>query len=323
MKIRRSGFTLIELLVVIAIIAILIALLLPAVQQAREAARRSSCKNNLKQLALAMHNYHDVHNSFPLSATSSLYGYSVQAQILPYIEQENLQNLIDFNQPLLTGVPWNPGVNPIYVDVIRQRISVLRCPSDSGNEDYVDGNGVTWAGTNYMANLGSGTGLTYCSSGEPDGLFWRGSNIKIRDITDGTSNTVLMAETLFGHRGADTATLVDPQRQMKRISGGPPCVLDGNAIAAMPASRYEGRRAGQWIRGLMYHTLINAYHRPNSSAPDVAHHGEALMGARSDHPGGVHVALADGSVRFVGENINLATWRNLHARNDGRVISDF
>jgi len=119
------GFTLIELLVVIAIIAILIALLLPAVQQAREAARRTQCKNNLKQLALAAHNYHDTHNSFPLNAGDSLYGYSAQAQLLPFHEQGNLHDLIDFNQPAQTGLPWMPVMNPAIQPVASKPLNVL------------------------------------------------------------------------------------------------------------------------------------------------------------------------------------------------------
>ena len=320
---HRSGFTLIELLVVIAIIAILISLLLPAVQQAREAARRSSCKNNLKQLALAMHNYHGVHSTLPLVAPSSLYGYSAQALLLPYIEQANLQNLINFQQPLLSGRPWAPTLNPNYTDLVGREVEVFLCPSDAGDPNYFDSRGLRWAGTNYMVNMGSGTGKFYCSRGKPDGLFWRGSKTRFRDIVDGASNTVLMAETLFGLRGDDTSTLVDSERQIKRVSGGRPCSIDADTLASRPASRFSGRRAGQWIRGLTFHTMINSYFPPNSAFPDVSHHGEALSGARSLHAGGVQVALADGSVRFVNESINLMTWRSIHSRKDGNIVGDF
>ena len=325
MKIRHKntrGFTLIELLVVIAIIAILIALLLPAVQQAREAARRTQCKNNLKQLALAAHNYHDTHSSFPLNAGSSLYGYSAQAQLLPFHEQGTLHNLIDFNLPAQTGMPWAPRMNPAIRPVASQTLNVMLCPSEPGDPFYIDGNGDTWAGGNYLLNGGSGAGVNYCSR-ENDGLFWRGSRTKFRDITDGTSNTVFMAEALFGDRGPDTTTLQDPQRQMKRVSGGPPCVPSADALAAMPASRYEGRRAGAWILSTGYHSLVHAYFTPNSDSPDVTHHGEIVSGPRSQHIGGAQAALCDGSVRFISESVDLTTFRRAFARDDGEVIGEW
>jgi prepilin-type N-terminal cleavage/methylation domain-containing protein len=319
---RSRGFTLIELLVVIAIIAILIALLLPAVQQAREAARRTQCRNNLKQLTLAAHNYHDAHRCFPLQAGSSLYGYSAQAQLLPYHEQGNLHALIDFRLPLQIGLPWRPLVNPPLAPVASQPLAVLRCPSDAGNPIYIDSNGFSWAGGNYLVNGGSGIGTNYCSR-ENDGLFWRGSKTKIRDILDGTSNTVFMAETLFGRRGGDTATLTNPQRQMKRVSLGSPCQPTGDDMLAAPATRFEGSRAGSWISSTGYHTLIHGFLPPNSDEPDVVHHGEVLSGPRSLHTGGAIVSLCDGSVRFLSENIDLPAQRNLFARDDGNVIDEY
>lgn len=316
---RIRGFTLIELLVVIAIIAILVALLLPAVQQAREAARRTQCKNNLKQLALAAHNYHDTHSSFPLNAGSSLYGYSAQAQLLPFHEQAGLHSLIDFQQPAQLGLPWAPQMNPAVQPVASRTLNVLLCPSEPGDPYYVDSNGDTWAGGNYLLNGGSGGGSDYCSSGN-DGLFWRGSRTKFRDVTDGTSNTVFMAESLFGNREPDTAALQDAQRQVKRVSGGPPCVPTGDAMLVMPATRYEGRRAGAWILSTGYHALVHAFFPPNSKLPDMVHHGEVISGPRSMHLGGAQMSLCDGSVRFVSENVDLAVFRNAFARNDGNVL---
>ncbi|MEZ6129785.1 MAG: DUF1559 domain-containing protein [Planctomycetaceae bacterium] len=318
----RPGFTLIELLVVIAIIAILIALLLPAVQQAREAARRTQCKNNLKQLALAAHNYNDTHNSFPLNAGDSLYGYSAQAQLLPFHEQATLHSLIDFNLPAQVGLPWAPIMNPAIQPVASQPLNVLLCPSEPGDPFYVDSNGDTWAGGNYLLNGGSGHQTNYCSSGN-DGLFWRGSRTRFRDITDGTSNTVFMAESLFGNRGADTTALQNPQRQMKRVSGGGPCTVDADAMVPMGASYYEGRRAGAWILSTGYHSLVHGYFTPNSELPDMTHHGEVVSGPRSMHVGGAQISLCDGSVRFVSENIDQTIQRNAFARNDGEVLGEW
>lgn len=319
---RSKGFTLIELLVVIAIIAILIALLLPAVQQAREAARRTQCKNNLKQLGLAAHNYHDTHSSLPLNASDSLYGYSAHAQLLPFHEQGNLHSLIDFDLPAQLGLPWVPQMNPAIQPVASRALSVLLCPSEAGDPFYVDANGDTWAGGNYLLNGGSGGGVEYCSSVN-DGLFWRGSRTKFRDITDGTSNTVFMAETLFGNRQDSTTTLQDAQRQMKRISGGPPCVPTGDAMIGMPATSYDGRRAGAWILSTGYHSLVHAYFTPNSDLPDMAHHGEVVSGPRSLHVGGAQAALCDGSVRFISESVDLLTFRNAFSRNDGEVLGEW
>jgi len=324
MHFKRDGFTLIELLVVIAIIAILVALLLPAVQQAREAARRSSCKNNLKQLALALHNYHDTHSAMPNQSGSSLYAYSALAQLLPFVEQGNLQDLIDFDEPVNTGMPWAPMQNPAIAFVARQPLNVLLCPSDAGTPIWVDDNSDVWAGSNYLLNGGSGRQLNYCSS-DNDGLFWRGSRTRFRDLTDGTSNTALMAETLFGLRQPDTTTLLDPQRQMARISGGGACTVNASAMMTSAASSidFEGRRAGSWISSTGYHTLIHGYLTPNSHRPDVTHHGEVLSGPRSLHQGGAQLCLCDGSVRFISENVHGETLQNLFSRADGEVLGEF
>ena len=320
---RRCAFTLVELLVVIAIIGILIALLLPAVQAAREAARRMSCSNNLKQLALATHTYHDTYKRFPLSAQSSLYGYSAQSKVLPFIEQGNMEDLLDFREPMFTGSAWAPVLNPALSSVVDRKIPVLICPSDAGEVLYEDSDGQQWAGTNYMVNAGPGTGTIYCNTEDTSGLFWRGSATRFRDVTDGTSNTLLLTETLFGLRGDDASDLVDVRRQMKRVSGGSPCAVAADDLAASSASSYGGERAGSWLRNQTYNTMINAYYPPNHSEPDVSHHGNCLMSARSLHPGGVQTALVDGSVRFVSETVDLTTWRNLFCRNDGQVLGEF
>lgn len=319
---RRAmlGFTLIELLVVVAILAVLIALLLPAIQQAREAARRSQCSNNLKQLGLAVHNYHDAHLTLPLAASDSLFAFSAQAQILPYVGQANLHGLIDFEQPLLSGPAWSPTLTPVNSTATDNIVSLFLCPSDAGEVYYTEDDGGRWAGANYMVNAGPGTGLTYCSRADTGGLFWRGSHVPMQRITDGTSKTILFAEALFGDRQPDSLELSDPQRQMKRVSGGAPCSAPAEELVTQVASRYEGRRAGQWIRNITYHTFINGFYPPNHSQPDVSHHGEAITAARSLHGGGVNVSLADGSVRFVSDSIDLAIWRKLFARNDGGIL---
>lgn len=316
------GFTLVELLVVIAIIGILVGLLLPAVQAAREAARRMSCSNNLKQLALAAHNYESAYGCFPMPAADSLYGYSAQAKLLPFMEQTNVHNLIDYRLPLLVGQPFNPNINPPLRPVVDQLLSVLLCPSDPGDPFYFE-NDQIWAGGNYLVNAGPGAGMSYCSRDDTFGLFWRGSATRMADVRDGTTNTLLLTETLFGMRGPDTPQLVDYRTQIKRVSGGGPCAAPAEALVPRGSTRFEGRRAGQWIRNITYHTFGNGYFPPNAREPDVSHHGEALTAARSAHPGGVNAALTDGSVRFIAETINLPVWRHLHDRRDGEVLSGF
>ncbi|MBL8816982.1 MAG: DUF1559 domain-containing protein [Planctomyces sp.] len=325
LRLRSRGFTLIELLVVIAIIAILIALLLPAVQQAREAARRTQCKNNLKQLGLAMHNYESTHSVFPLISFNHQ-GYSPQAQILPFLEQGNLHSLIDFNQPLLVGSGPTATLNPVHIGLQDRLINVFLCPSDSGDPMLFD-SGYQWAGTNYMVNTGSGAGLNYFEGGspQPDGMFWRGSSTRFRDITDGTSNTLLMAETLFGGRNAvSTTVLTDVRRQTQRASGGggPGSRTSENLVAAAPAG-FNGVRAGSWIRTTGYHITTNGYYTPNHRLPDVLHHGHIVASSRSLHTGGTQTLLVDGSVRFVSDSVDVGTWRALFTRGTGEVTGEF
>ncbi len=217
-------------------------------------------------------------------------------------------------------------LNPVHVGIQDRLLGVLMCPSDSG-DPFLFESGYMWAGANYMVNIGSGTGLNYFEGGSPtpDGLFWRGSSTRFRDVTDGTSNTLLMAETLFGGRNSvSTTVLTDVRRQTQRAGGGggPGSRTAESLVAAAPAG-FTGVRAGSWIRTTGFHIGINGFYTPNSRQPDVVHHGHMVSSSRSLHTGGSQIVLVDGSVRFVSDSVDLGTWRALFSRAGGEVVGEF
>lgn len=352
----RTGFTLIELLVVIAIIAVLIALLLPAVQQAREAARRSQCKNNLKQIGLALHNYESTHATLP-----SFYSYgaansgsfSVQAQLLPYMDQASMHNLIDFS--LKPQVGCCPGDVPAsLVNLVQTPLSIFQCPSDPGPGTFQVTSGTiggatgatfTYAGTNYHINQGTALGTKYDGRAPTDGLIWTNSNVRFASITDGLSNTAAFSESIFGYpdqKLSAPTTSKDRRRSYINVA----CVWGSSTVppataglangyqppadpaqleaATVPISRgWAGQRGAGWMHGREYWTAYHHYHNPNSNVPDMGTCGNGIFAARSYHVGGVQTLLCDGSVRFVSENIDLNTWRSIGTRAGAEVIGDF
>ena len=318
------GFTLIELLVVIAIIAILIALLLPAVQQAREAARRSQCKNNLKQLALALHNYESTHTVFPPGGLGYPYVWSAHAHLLPYLEQSVLQNQLDYDVPPMTA--FGSGFDATAVaanDAAAQiRLPIFLCPSD---QDVVPGS--DYGGISYPACAGSGVnGSASTDDGlisGADGLIFSKSKTGFRDITDGTSNTVAFGEQLLGDGQAIAPTGTDYRRRVVELAMGTQttpadCVVSGSVV-------WSGARGSKWVNGHLADTMYNHWYTPNANAPDChnGYHSAALTSARSAHEGGVHVAMTDGGVRFASENINAAIWRALATRSGNEVVGEF
>jgi prepilin-type N-terminal cleavage/methylation domain-containing protein len=333
---KHGGFTLIELLVVIAIIAILIALLLPAVQQVREAARRTQCKNNMKQIVLAMHNYESSYSVFPGLSSSSQFGFSVQARILPFVDQVNLQNLIDFDVPLMLGSGGSQSLNPIHAPVAGQALSLFLCPSDSESPIFQNNNtgAAQFAGTNYVVCTGSGTDTNYDTRAPTDGMFWWGSASKFRDMTDGSSNTLVISESLLGNQQDGVGSVSDPDRQMARYNGGgmgapgdgftgPPGQNPDIAAAAAAAQNFDGRGRSSWIWGREHMTTFNTYMSPNNTVPDVHRNGLGWFSARSKHVGGVHSGLGDGSVRFVSDSIDASTWQALGTKNVGEIIGEW
>jgi prepilin-type N-terminal cleavage/methylation domain-containing protein len=221
---RRSAFTLIELLVVIAIIAVLIALLVPAVQKVREAASRISCTNNLKQIGLALHGYHDANKRFPAARDPYPLAFSPHARLTPFLEQSNVANLIDF-----TGAR---GATSTYKGVNAQAaltvVPTFSCPSDLGA--VLGGNGavpgIVYGGTNYSSCVGTGLSSSGVYNGDyvsGDGVFLLvpGGPINFSSITDGTSNTAAFSESLYGDGSPalSVPATPDPMLHAKDISG--------------------------------------------------------------------------------------------------------
>ncbi|QDT97249.1 DUF1559 domain-containing protein [Gimesia aquarii] len=325
---RIRGFTLIELLVVIAIIAILIALLLPAVQQAREAARRSQCKNNLKQLGLALHNYHDVFSTFPPGCVNQgnrdrggAWGWS--AMVMPYIDLANNYNTLGVgNQPMINAL--EPGAT---YDLMQQPVPTFRCPSDTAPDLNNRRNGIRNASntnnrriatSNYVGS-NSGTWARKVDAAESvdgfagfDGIFAPASKVKIRDITDGTSNTIMLSERcwkLNPTRFCNSALVYGSQGR-QGIGGSPYPNL------------YKGQRFSDVMFNMRNNQGINSLVSCTTSISSL-------------HVGGVQVTMADGSVRFISENIDFkgdtaksqhnrnSLLENLMGRDDGNIIGDF
>lgn len=311
---RRSGFTLIELLVVIAIIAVLIALLLPAVQQAREAARRTQCKNNLKQFGLALHNYHDTYSVFPLGAANGAASPNASwgVRILPYLEQAALFDQLNFNTDVTVQILSDGKRARLH------QVSVFRCPTDGSPDIFND-----TAQTNYSGSIGSqstpssnsscdpfqqfqetlpGGNVAYSRTNSPratSGMFAQGAvTLGIRDVTDGTSNTIFVGETL------------------------PQCYSTGVRTGWWPA--YGRITATSTVAPINEMTTCERSQKitdPACAFNTTSYNYEWAF--KSLHTGGAQFLMVDGTVRMVSENIDHTTYQAVGGRADGKVVKEF
>ncbi len=356
---RRPGFTLIELLVVIAIIAVLIALLLPAVQAAREAARRAQCVNNMKQIGIAMHNYHDVTQRLPWGAGPWGWNdWSTHVMMLPYMEQTNLFNALNFTNGCADGNCGNINTTAVY-----RQIATFLCPSDPDRLSSLQGH------NNYMGNAGSAPNSFYGWNQQSNGAFGQfagvfcfvgvacdsppappcGSangqqpfSIGFRDITDGLSQTAAFSERVKGI-GSNNSTLYDGLNPSASFVNAPGVANDGKTDAS-PVAFYNTCRTfvppapisggsldnqdssgARWDVGYAPDTRYVHIMPPNNIFQCGGDNDDAGRQAgysgTSRHSGGVNVLLCDGSVRFIKNSVSAQAWWGLGTRAGGEVLS--
>ena len=354
----RRGFTLVELLVVIAIVGVLVGMLLPAVQGAREAARRMTCAGNLRQLGLGLLNFESSQRCFPstdvrpsgTAAWTAGGGWSLHARVLPYIEEAALADRFDFKQAAFRGTFAAQEPNPAFAALFATPIAMLLCPSD-GAPAVQSANGFAYGGNNFMVSIGSATadgrgGMYWNFSRPTDGIVYENSKVRISQIGDGTSKTVIGSEavrsiggdttfpagapppfpyqyTLNGSTGWNSGSLVPP-------GGGTPTTADVDAIVARWTTLTAWRGASSaamrgrglaWAATTAGNSLTNGFLTPNSPIPDYVVHWSGFFGPKSRHAGGANVLFGDGHVTFLAAGTDAALHRALHSVNGGEVVS--
>lgn len=326
LRTRRSAFTLVELLVVIAIIGILVGLLLPAVQAAREAARRMNCQSNVRQLGLALQNYESSNKRFPavclIKSNQLSDSFSAQASLLPFMEQTNLANLIDFSKSFT-----------MQPEVAKVRVPVFMCPSEV-NDRINDANpALLHYPINYAASCGTWFQFDPVSKRTGDGAFAVNMLMRPRDIVDGMSNTVAFAEVKAYQ--ASFRDGLNPNVLDAPIPNKPADVL------ALGGTLTQGIGHTQWVNGIILHTGISHTFTPNTAILQTVNNKAVdcdftssrlgltitsptytVFTSRSYHTGGVNVTLMDGSVQFVSNSVTLNVWRAFGTRANGETEMD-
>jgi prepilin-type N-terminal cleavage/methylation domain-containing protein/prepilin-type processing-associated H-X9-DG protein len=330
---KRSAFTLVELLVVIAIIGILVALLLPAVQFAREAARRMQCSNNLKQMGIGLHLYHDVVRTFPPGKGKSYPGepayarWSVHALVLPFMEQDPLYNSIKFDfapsTPGMGGVvAFMPAYSNVNLTACKSLVSTFLCPSDgpARQQDWLGQNNYAGNQGGFLCDRGDNpAGPTDTLPSETNhGMFYFASNVTMGSVTDGTSNTAFFSERLRGGGGPN------PRKDLFVMSN--QVTLNDtfnvcNATNPNTATPLTSKWGFSWVMGENCCTLYNHVAPPNYIAcAGIPFNGTMTNMAMqvppsSNHPNGAQILMVDGSVKFCPNTVNLNVWRAIGTRD--------
>lgn len=330
---RRRAFTLIELMVVVVVLTLLIGLLLPAVQSARESARRSQCLNNLRQIGLGVHGYVQEASCLP----PNLLGfwdrpnywnfYSTQARILPFIEQVNLYQALNFSVGAYPDI-WNFAYKNFFPESTQARamnatvresnVSTFLCPSDGGP--------FSATGSSYRGNVGVGPNY-FTTAEEPDsgnGALVESGIVRVSNIPDGLSHTVLFSERLRGSGGSGFDPVRDAFNLRVLVLTADDLLLGARQAARMDNPLKYVEHGRYWIWMGRERTLYNHAQAPNGPIPDAIYANSlaarGMTTARSNHPGGVNVLMSDGSCRFVQESINQAVWRGLGTRDGGELV---
>ena len=319
------------------------------------------CSNNVKQFMLALHNYESAFKRFPMIGLVDA-DFSVQARLLPYMEQNNLNNLLDYSLRAFSG-PFNAKVpHPRFIDAFSQPIATYLCPSDpapSVSQVTVNGTVYNYGGLNYLISFGSGTGTAYDLRWQTDGLVYQYSKRRFQDITDGTSTTVAISEsvrsvgddatftapnlprfpyqmTLNGSSGVSSA--LNATRGLRASGGAWSSYTDADGMISNPDLATFWRTFTNWRggtspalrgRGISWafsgsiNSLTNGYLPPNNVIPDVVTHFTGFYGPRSFHSGGAHVGMVDGSIQYLSDSVDASIIRALHSCNGGEIVGEY
>jgi len=297
---RRTAFTMFDLLVVLAIFAFLLALLLPAVQKVRQAAACTQSQNNLRQLGLACHDYHDSNDHLPPGNDSN--NFSAAAWLLPFLEQDNVRKQIKFDKPM------DDNAN---AEARKAVIKVFLDPQDPV-QTVKEG----WGATNYVFNAGSKPGLE-----DNDGVFFQASKIKLTQITDGCSQTLMIGQTLKGD-GQTKAVTVERQCVALNDKGALKKLKDDSGVKEWKAGKHiAGDRCASWMDGRFLQGTFNSARKLNDPRPDVSAEGDTGgLSALRTLGAGVNVIFCDGHSEYIKTTIDPKIWKALSTANGGEVI---